>query len=150
MSSSADNTFPKAFHCYKPFSALVFGSICMTPDNKVLLVKGRQSNKWSFPKGHKESGETYIDCCTRETMEETGVDLSNRVPVAYQRLSAGEYYFYEMEEVLPVIQDCNEISEARWVSISEMRSLNCNVDVNAFLSRMKREMGIFKRRAYDA
>ena len=83
-------------------------------------------------------------------MEETGVDLSNRVPVAYQRLSAGEYYFYEMEEVLPVIQDCNEISEARWVSISEMRSLNCNVDVNAFLSRMKREMGIFKRRAYDA
>jgi len=111
----------------------------MTPRNTILLVKGRNSGKWSFPKGHKEGSETYLNCAIRETMEETGINLSVYAPVACHKLSVGEYFFYEMPaEIEPVIMDEREIEEARWVPFKEICDLPCNVDVNNFLSRMKR------------
>jgi len=138
--------FPSAFQCYKPYTEKVFGTICMTPQNKILLVKGRRSGKWSFPKGHKESGETYLECAQRETLEEAGIDLSGHIPVASHRLCVGEYYFYEIEEQRPCINDAHEIVDVRWMSLTEVRSSQCNVDVSAFLSRLKRTMGIFSNK----
>jgi bis(5'-nucleosidyl)-tetraphosphatase len=138
--------FPNAFRCYKPYTEKVFGSICITPENKILLVKGRRSGKWSFPKGHKEPGETYLECARRETLEEAGIDLTSYIPVASHRLSVGEYYFYEIEEQCPCINDAREIVDARWMSLSEMRKSQCNVDVSAFLSRLNKKMGIFSNK----
>jgi 8-oxo-dGTP pyrophosphatase MutT (NUDIX family) len=138
--------FPDAFKCYRPYTEKVFGSICITPQNKILLVKGRRSGKWSFPKGHKQYGETYLECARRETLEETGIDLSSYIPVAIHRLSIGEYYFYEIEEQRPCINDTREIVDVRWMSLSELRSSRCNVDISAFLSRLKRSMDIFSNR----
>jgi 8-oxo-dGTP pyrophosphatase MutT (NUDIX family) len=75
----------------------------------------------------------------RETFEEAGIDLLNYVPSAFQRLSVGEYYFYEVPYELETdIQDTREILEARWMSLNEMKGEKCNVDVNAFLSKIKR------------
>ena len=117
----------------------------MSPYNTILLVRGRKSNKWSFPKGHKERGETYLECAIRETAEEAGIALDNYIPVAYQRLSVGEYYFYELpEEVAPTINDSQEITDARWMTMDEMREEPCNVDVNNFLSRMRRNTYFFR------
>lgn len=117
----------------------------MSPLNTILLVRGRKSKKWSFPKGHKHRGETYIDCAVRETHEEAGIDLENILPVAYQRLSVGEYYFYDLsEEVVPQINDSQEITEVRWMTIEEMRISPCNVDVNNFLSRLRRNTNFFR------
>ena len=133
------NVFPAAFHCYKPNNQKVYGSICMSPLSTILLVKGRKSNKWSFPKGHKDGNETYLECVNRETYEEAGIDLLNYVPSAFQRLSVGEYYFYEVPHELETnIKDTREILEARWMSLTEMKSEKCNVDVNAFLRKIKR------------
>lgn len=138
-------TFPKAFSCYKATTDKVYGSICISSLNTILLVRGRKSNKWSFPKGHKKRGETYIDCAVRETYEEAGIILDNVLPSAYQRLSVGEYYFYDIEEeIAPCIKDTQEISEARWMSINEMRRESCNVDVNNFLSRLQRNSNFFR------
>ena len=138
-------TFPKAFSCYKANTEKVYGSICISPLNTILLVLGRKSKKWSFPKGHKHRGETYIDCAVRETQEEAGIDLYNMIPVAYQRLSVGEYYFYDLpEEVAPQIHDNREITEAKWMSIDEMKSSPCNVDVNNFLLRLRRNTNFFR------
>jgi 8-oxo-dGTP pyrophosphatase MutT (NUDIX family) len=109
-------------------------------------VKGRRSGKWSFPKGHKEPGETYLECARRETLEEAGIDLTSYIPVASHRLSVGEYYFYEIEEQCPCINDAREIVDVRWMSLSEMRKSQCNVDVSAFLSRLNKKMGIFSNK----
>lgn len=137
--SNAVPNFPKPFHCYKPQSHKVYGSICISPTNRILLVKGRRSGKWSFPKGHKNGSESYIDCALRETREEAGIDLRNAKPMAYHKLSAGEYYFFELErEVAPFIHDPREIEDAGWYTLEEMASMPCNVDVSYFLSRMKR------------
>lgn len=133
--------FPKSFQCYKPPSHKVYGTISISPRNKILIVLGRKSNKWSFPKGHKLRTETYLECALRETKEESGVDLSSYTPLAYHKLSAGEYFFFEVAEEFPTtIQDTNEILTASWVSLEEMARLPCNVDVNNFLDRMDRRM----------
>jgi 8-oxo-dGTP pyrophosphatase MutT (NUDIX family) len=111
----------------------------MTPQNTILLVRGRRSGKWSFPKGHKIRSETYLNCALRETQEETGLDLSDSIPVAYHKLSVGEYFFFEMDDELSTeIQDTTEVAEARWVSLEDIADLPCNVDVNNFLSRLSR------------
>ena len=145
MDTPTSITFPKAFSCYKANTEKVYGSICISPLNTILLVLGRKSKKWSFPKGHKHRGETYIDCAVRETREETGIDLYNTIPVAYQRLSVGEYYFYDLsEEVTPEINDNREITEAKWMTIDEMKNSACNVDVNNFLMRLRRNTNFFR------
>lgn len=131
--------FPKSFQCYKPPSHKVYGTISISPLNNILIVLGRKSNKWSFPKGHKKRSETYLECALRETKEETGVDLSTHIPLAYHKLSAGEYFFFEVAEEFPtLVEDTTEVIRAAWVGVEEMGRLPCNVDVNNFLDRLNR------------
>lgn len=111
----------------------------MSPENKILLVKGRRSGKWSFPKGHLESSETSIECARRELYEEAGVDLQDVQPTGCHKLSVGHYYTFELKgENEPVIRDQHEISEVDWVHVDTIGTLDCNVDVNAFLTKINR------------
>jgi len=131
--------FPKSFGCYKPINHKVYGTVCISPNNTILVVKGRKSGKWSFPKGHKMRAETYIKCALRETYEETGVSLYNHAHTHYQKMSAGEYYFFDVESELETcINDSLEIEEVAWLSPIELEALNCNVDVNYWLTRRHR------------
>lgn len=111
----------------------------MTPDSRVLLVKGRQTGKWSFPKGHLEPYESSSECALRELYEETGVELNGQPHIDYYKLSVGRYFFFAMDNDVPTrILDTTEVVEADWIPISELKSLDCNVDVNAFLDRLGR------------
>jgi bis(5'-nucleosidyl)-tetraphosphatase len=117
----------------------VSGTICQSPARRYLLVKGRRGGKWSFPKGHREDGETNLECALRETVEETGLDLSEKTPATSYNLYAGEYFYFAMEdEPEPQPQDVGEIAEAKWVTENEMRSMRVNVDVNRYLLLLKR------------
>jgi bis(5'-nucleosidyl)-tetraphosphatase len=40
---------------------------------KFLMIKHLKGGHWSFPKGHKEPGETDIEAALRELTEETGI-----------------------------------------------------------------------------
>lgn len=131
--------FPQSFRCYKPLNHKVYGTICITPYNRILLVKGRKTGKWSFPKGHKKRSETYINCALRETEEETGISLYDKCHTAYHKLSAGEYYIFEVEKELEIdIRDTCEIEEALWIHLLDIPQLPCNVDVNRFLDKIDR------------
>jgi len=111
---------------------LVYGTILMTPDHKVLLVKGRHSGKWSFPKGHPNEGETGFDCARRETYEETGYTVSpffNRII----HLQTGIYYLLNSDEFAIKPIDTNEIADSAWIPVESMRNMSINVDVSTFL-----------------
>lgn len=138
-SPSLRPSFPVSFACYRPASHTVCGSVCISPTNRILLVKGAKTGKWSFPKGKKKTGELYVDCAIRETYEETGISLQGRRPMACHRLSVGEYFFYELEEEMEIQpRDTWEIGDAGWFSLEDARALDCNVDVNHFLERIRR------------
>jgi len=112
---------------------LVYGTISISVDNKVLIVKGRKSGKWSFPKGHAEQEETELDCALRETCEETGLQLSTRFQKILH-LATGVYFLYLCQtETQCIPRDTDEIIEFAWVPIHKLRRMNVNVDINTFL-----------------
>jgi ADP-ribose pyrophosphatase YjhB (NUDIX family) len=140
MTTSSSSRFPSAFQCYKPRHFKVFGCICISPNNRIALVKGSLSGKWSFPKGHMEQNETAIECAFRELGEETSLHLpTNAEPLGYRKFSrdGGGYFIYMIPNEYPLIpKNTDEICECGWFSEEEMRRLNCNKDVNSFLSLM--------------
>lgn len=116
----------------------VYGSIYISRSNKILLVRGRKSDKWSFPKGHPKKGETAFQCAKRETFEEVGLEL----PLFFEKLihlRTGSYYLVRHREVTCTTQDPNEVEEIGWFSYKQIRTKNMdvNVDVNTFLKEYK-------------
>lgn len=111
-----------------------FGAIIYSPNKKILLVLGRNSNKWSFPKGHADTGESPFECVIRETYEETGfADLPN--PSKSYRMRFGIFYeFHVNDEFVPTPVDQNEIGDARWFTVDEAKLLTMNSDTGVFIN----------------
>lgn len=121
----------------------VYGTIIVSPSERYLLVRGRATGKWSFPKGHLEFNEEPLACAMRELYEETGISLVGQKPtlgpVRLGRVNdVGAYYFVfrPRKEVRPVIYDTNEVSDVRWFTLQEIASVPGNIDVSNFLRRI--------------
>ncbi len=115
----------------------VFGAICVNKKGEVLLVKGRQSNLWSFPKGHCKRNERDEDCARRELKEETGLTAPERY-VSYHKLRGGEYFLYAFEDETTLEKKENwEVSDVRWWPLNALPKLDSNVDVSIFRTLMK-------------
>lgn len=127
----------RAFRSYKPPAFSVFGIVAISSANRVLLVQGRKTGIWSFPKGHWRRGESGITCALRELKEETGLELPAGESLHYRKLAVGHYFFYEVDEELPISpEDSNEILDARWVPLEELDSLRRNIDLEHYRSRL--------------
>jgi 8-oxo-dGTP pyrophosphatase MutT (NUDIX family) len=46
--------------------------------DKVLLTRRSDNSRWCLPGGAMEAGETIVECCEREVLEETGLRASVR------------------------------------------------------------------------
>jgi 8-oxo-dGTP diphosphatase len=60
--------------------------VIVTKDDRVLLIKREGvhgQGTWSTPGGHLEYGESPEGCAARETLEETGVDITNVRALGY-------------------------------------------------------------------
>lgn len=110
-----------------------FGGIIFNKDKKniirILIVKGKQKNKWGFPKGALENNETYPQCALREIHEETGLlfkqnDLLNKIKID------NTLYFIIYKENLDLGSgpiDTNEISDVKWIQLQNISKIPIKV-----------------------
>ncbi len=119
---------------------IVYGGILQSSNNRFLLVKGRHSGKWSFPKGHIEPGETALECVCREIREETGLHILP-APIRCVPLRGGTYYLFWMPvEFVPAPRDTNEIEEARWMTVDEIKQISANIGVTSYFAALAADL----------
>ena len=98
-------------------------------DDKLLLVRNHRGF-WSTPGGHLDFGETREACAARETVEETGVRVTNVEFVAMTNdiiVDAGRHYVTiwmrgDADGSEPVIGDTAEIAEIGWFEADSLPS----------------------------
>ncbi len=115
-------------------------------ENRVLLVlRGQAPAKkmWAIPGGSVELGETLQQAAEREVYEETGIVIQAREPVftfdSIVRDDSGQIQFHYV--IVDLIADYvsgdpkpgDDALDARWISESEMKSLNVNSKTRGLL-----------------
>ena len=133
--------FPRAFQSYVPRSHCVgthvYGAVLINGARETVVIRGRQSGKWSFPKGHGTAAESPLDACLRELKEETGINLKGLKPDDELRFKAGTYFvFYVADRLELKPEDTKEVMESMWVSLSRLQFLNGNMDLTTFVRRV--------------
>ncbi len=108
---------------------------------KYLLVHGLKSQKWGFPKGHMEQGETEEQTAIRELQEETGIEITKPLHKKV-RFRNNVYFMVSVNHSeIPaemVIQDRNEIEMAKWFSEEDILRLkidNCNFGLKNWVNQ---------------
>lgn len=93
---------------------------------KILLVRGKQSGKWSFPKGHAEPNEDIIQTAIREMREETAIEIEESQ--IDKRVKLGEYMFFlvRMYDQERVRRQESEIIESKWMDYEDVMRLDIN------------------------
>lgn len=108
---------------------------------QVLLVKGKKSQKWGFPKGHMEMGESEEETALRELLEETGIcwtkSLKHRI-----RFRNNVYFMVDAvkSEVDCHIHDVNEIEKVGWFSVHDILQFpeyQCNFGLKNWIKQQK-------------
>ena len=106
---------------------------------KFLVVRGRNHNVMSFPKGRQNMNEKEEVCASRELYEETGIHINVDVLEQARRCKMGRntYFVIEVEESEYQhfhIRDPKEILEVGWKTLDELQRLECNKDIrNLFI-----------------
>ena len=96
-------------------------------NGKLLLVRNRRG-LWSTPGGHLDFGESPENCAVRETLEETGVTVSNVEFVAITNdllPDVGKHYLTvwmraEADNEATQIGDLGEINGVGWFSPDQL------------------------------
>jgi NADH pyrophosphatase NudC (nudix superfamily) len=122
--------FPTAFHSYLPRTHCVpthtYGIVLVSNKGNILVVKGRLSEKWGFPKGHGNNGEKPLDAALRELKEEAGIDVGQVTYLASQPwpFPASLMIGCLAEARTSTLRvDESELEDARWFTRAEAAQL---------------------------
>jgi tRNA nucleotidyltransferase (CCA-adding enzyme) len=93
-------------------------------DQTYLLVQGKKSFKWGFPKGHMELGESEEQTAIREFFEETGILIKESLLDKKIRFKNNIYFRVNCTKKPQInVQDTNEIFKVSWMSLNDIYSL---------------------------
>lgn len=115
----------------------VFGGIIRikstNSEYKYVIVQGRYTGKWSFPKGHININETPLECSKREIYEETGIN-NLPYPTDFIKINYGSYFIFDISNEIPLVsRDTNEIMDTKWATVDEIKNLSVNADIGLYI-----------------
>ena len=114
--------------------------LCMIQDGNRVLLQNRVKEDWkgyTFPGGHVEAGESFVDAVVREMKEETGLDILDPRLVGIKQfpIENGRYIVL----LFKVTKFCRDVvsseeGEMEWVELEKLFEVNV---VEDFFDLMK-------------
>jgi 8-oxo-dGTP pyrophosphatase MutT (NUDIX family) len=102
------------------------GALIMANDGTILfLLEAKYKDKWIQPGGKNNVGETSLQAARRETLEETGINLSNIEPVDMYTHDHSKFttYLFKLSNK-PDVKTGPTVSRFQWVHPREAKDLH--------------------------
>ena len=104
--------------------------LCLIQDGNRILLQNRIKEDWkgyTFPGGHVEPGESFVDAVKREMKEETGLDIINPQIVGIKQfpIENGRYIvlLFKATEFSGEVVSSEE-GEMEWVDMDKLSEVN--------------------------
>jgi len=140
----------------------VFSGLIINHQRKILLVKRKEKklpeadNKWEFPGGKLNFGETIEETIEREIFEETGYQVIAKTMLPKPFYSLWHYPTFDQYTVIfcflcqlkvnkKVVRDDHHVEEINWFSINELEKLPLLPGVDFFIKQFLSTKGYIKR-----
>ena len=107
-------------------------------DTKFLVVRGKDSGIWSFPKGRMNDDEDEEVCAIREVYEETGILIESLKGKERLKIGRNTYFIIYVDSIDEYnqfsINDTYEVDIVEWKSFSELKNLSFNKDIRSIIT----------------
>lgn len=91
------------------------GIFLYDPNKEKILLVQSHGKFWGIPKGTKEENETFVECATRETKEETGLEISEYDLTEFVVVENTTYYIYPYKTCNVKVQSEVENNDANGI-----------------------------------
>ena len=107
---------------------------------ETIMVKQKSTDYFGWPKGERNSNESYEECAIRELKEETGItininkksDMTKILPICHNKMLL---YVIRVKTKIPIkykkVPHKSEISEIEWIKLSELLENDNNIKINS-------------------
>lgn len=122
----------------------IFVNMCMITDGDKVLVIDRQKPDWpgvTFPGGHVEKEESFVDSVIREVFEETGLTIEDPVLCGTKQFQTEDHaryvvFFFKATKFSGELKSSNE-GEVFWISRRDLPQYPLSMDMMAMVQVME-------------
>lgn len=122
----------------------IFVNMCMVTDGSKVLVIDRKKKDWpgiTFPGGHVEKNESFVEAVVREVYEETGLTIKDPVLCGTKQFREDEdtryvVLFYKATRFSGELASSNE-GEVFWIERTELTRYPLALDMEAMVQVME-------------
>lgn len=106
----------------------IFTNMCMIYNGEYILVQDRRNPNWpgvTFPGGHVEYGESFVESVKREVFEETGLTIENPVLCGIKQFQTDEderyvVLFFKTDQFKGDLKSSKE-GDVFWIKKEELK-----------------------------
>ena len=122
----------------------IFCNMCMIRDGAKVLVLDRKNPDWpgvTFPGGHVEKNESFVDAIIREVYEETGLTIESPILCGTKQFQTEKderyvVFFYETDRFTGELKSSHE-GEVFWIDRDDLAKYPLAPDMLAMVEVME-------------